>query len=205
MKDMKAIVLISIAALALAANAHGQIHFYATLSGTNEVPPNTAPYTADGSFWLDGNVLTCVIGFKPPLFLPTSAGIYGPAEPGETGKLIFDLDLFIILNPLPGESGFGYAGTFTLARRQLDELKAGKLYVNVTSTAHPSGEIRGQILPVAATVGELCPCGGPWKNHGEYVNCVETVSALFVEEGLMSEVERKATIEQAAKSDCGKR
>jgi hypothetical protein len=33
-----------------------------------------------------------------------------------------------------------------LTAAQVDELKAGKMYVNVHTAAHPGGEIRGQLM-----------------------------------------------------------
>ena len=40
----------------------------------------------------------------------------------------------------------------TLSTGQLADLSAGKLYVQATSTAHPQGELRGQILPANVSV-----------------------------------------------------
>jgi hypothetical protein len=90
--------------------------------------------------------------------------------------------------------------------------------------------LRGQILPVdsdhdgvpdyrdlcpdtplgsivnadGCSIDQLCPCDGPWKNHGEYVNALKAVSGTFLETGLITEAERRALVRQAAASDCGK-
>ena len=90
--------------------------------------------------------------------------------------------------------------------------------------------LRGQILPVdsdhdgvpdyrdlcpdtppgaivnadGCSIDQLCPCDGPWKNHGEYVNALKDVSATFLQAGLITEEERQALVRQAAASDCGK-
>jgi len=54
------------------------------------------------------------------------------------------------------------------------------------------------------SIAQLCPCNGPWKNHGEYVKTVESVAAKFVQEGRITEQQRAAIVKQAANSDCGK-
>jgi len=54
------------------------------------------------------------------------------------------------------------------------------------------------------SIAQLCPCEGPWKNHGEYVKAVQSVAARFVQEGRITEQQRAAIVKQAANSDCGK-
>jgi len=54
------------------------------------------------------------------------------------------------------------------------------------------------------SIAQLCPCNGPWKNHGEYVKAVESVAKRFVQEGRITEQQRAAIVKQAANSDCGK-
>src|SRR5579859_1533038 len=85
----------------LSGNAQGSISFgtniYAYLSGVEEVPRNgsiqyggallTAYYSQDAS----GNTpVDCRVDL-PLSFAPTGAGIYGPANTGQNGSVIFDL------------------------------------------------------------------------------------------------------------------
>ena len=64
----------------------------------------------------------------------------------------------------------------------------------------PPGEVvNGQ----GCSLGQLAPCDGPWKNHGEYVQAVTEVSKDFLRSGLISREERRAIILQASKSECG--
>ena len=65
----------------------------------------------------------------------------------------------------------------------------------------PPGEV---VDTNGCSICQLCPCNGPWKNHGEYVKAVESVSARFVREGRITEQQRAAIVKQAASSDCGK-
>jgi len=51
---------------------------------------------------------------------------------------------------------------------------------------------------------QLCPCDGPWKNHGDYVRHVHAVAARFVREGLITHAQAASILRQAAASDCGK-
>ena len=141
-------------------------------------------------------------------FITTGGTINGPAGPGTNAPIIFDLGFFSFH---PGSSlgdppGYIFMNTnYTLSASQISQLEAGLWYVNITSGTMPDGQLRGQILPVAPSIEDLCPCGGQWKNHGEYVHCVLTVAVAFVEEGLITEADKQAALKQAAASDCGKR
>jgi len=54
-------------------------------------------------------------------------------------------------------------------------------------------------------IEQLCPCNGPWRNHGEYVACMKRVTAEFDSAGLIDDAQRRALINHAAQSNCGKR
>ncbi len=108
------------------------------------------------------------------------------------------------------------------------------IHISATNSAgddYPGGAIRGQILPVdsdmdgvpdyldqcpitpagavvdanGCSIDQLCPCDGPWKNHGEYLNCLRVVAAQFALDGLITETQAKLLLREAASSDCGKR
>jgi hypothetical protein len=51
---------------------------------------------------------------------------------------------------------------------------------------------------------QLCPCDGPWRNHGDYVSHVQAVVTRFVREGLIIRSQAASILKQAAASDCGK-
>jgi len=59
------------------------------------------------------------------------------------------------------------------------------------------------------SIDQLCPCSGQagtvvgWKNHGKYVSCVAKTSESFMEMGLITELEKDATVSTAAQSTCG--
>jgi hypothetical protein len=65
----------------------------------------------------------------------------------------------------------------------------------------PAGAV---ILPDGCSLEQTCPCDGAWKNHGQYVVCVERATKALVKAGAITQAERQATLTTAAKSDCGK-
>lgn len=127
-----ALLLAAGAGLASAATVHVR------LSGSHEVPPvktmargsGVIKVAADGS--VSGKITTR--GIKG-----TMAHIHEGA-PGVDGKPI------IALAPGPHGTWVVPAGS-KLSSDQYKEFRAGDLYVNVHSAAHPGGEIRGQLKP----------------------------------------------------------
>jgi trimeric autotransporter adhesin len=61
------------------------------------------------------------------------------------------------------------------------------------------------IFTTALTVQELCPCSSPWKNHGEYLQCVVSSTGAMLKAGLLTEAERLQILQQASSSNCGKK
>jgi hypothetical protein len=127
-----AVLLASGAGLVSAANVHVR------LQGSQETPPvktmargsGVIKVAADGT--VSGKITTHGV-------TGTMAHIHEGA-PGQAGKPI------IALAPGPHGSWMVPAGS-KLSPDQYKEFQAGDLYVNVHSSAHPSGEIRGQLKP----------------------------------------------------------
>ncbi len=156
----ESLLVIALFACGLKAQAQGTIQFYAATSGTNEVPPNTDPTVAYTIFSLDGNILSFRVDVPAVFFISETAYIQGPAAPGMSGPIIFDLGgpgfqggspefcippTYIFFSPFTAPFG---AGPFTLTDSQINELKSGLWYLNVASYNLPEGHIRGQILQV---------------------------------------------------------
>jgi hypothetical protein len=54
-----------------------------------------------------------------------------------------------VIAPIDGKTPTSpVTGSVTLTDEQIKELRSGKLYANIHTAAHPSGEIRGQVLHV---------------------------------------------------------
>jgi CHRD domain len=107
------------------------------LSGAEEVPPVTAQGSGSGSFrvsedgTLSGSVTTKDVE-------GTMAHIHRAAK-GQNGPIIVPLDK-------KGDTYSVPAGR-KLTPQQMDDLKAGNLYVNVHTNRNKGGEVRGQLQP----------------------------------------------------------
>jgi hypothetical protein len=64
------------------------------------------------------------------------ASFHGPAMPGENATVAVPLTLG---KPVD-------AGSVTLTSSQVDDVLAGRWYINVMTAARPEGEIRGQVM-----------------------------------------------------------
>jgi len=109
-----------------------------TLSGNNEVPPVTTPAAGDAWFTVDpdwtvkGKVTTTGIA-------ATAAHIH-EARQGANGPVIIPL-------VRTGDNEWSVPPATRLTEGQLKTYREGGMYVNVHSSAYPSGEIRGQLTP----------------------------------------------------------
>jgi hypothetical protein len=106
-----------------------------TLSGANEVPAVTTSASATGTITVaaDGSVsgTTTAVGMTP-----TMAHIHIGAA-GTNGPVIVPLT--------QNGNVFTVPAGAKLTDTQLAAYKAGNLYVNIHSAAHPGGEIRAQL------------------------------------------------------------
>jgi hypothetical protein len=85
---------------------------------------------------LNGTTLTYALTFAHLSGAASAAHIHGPAARGVAAA---------ILVGLCGPCTSPVSGTVTLAQAQIEQLNAGKTYVNVHTSKNPGGEIRGQI------------------------------------------------------------
>jgi CHRD domain-containing protein len=147
MKSLIAKLVLAIAVVALAGCAGvrekmpawmpGSGAIKVNLSGAEEVPPVTASGSGSGSFrvsedgTLSGSVTTKDVE-------GTMAHIHRAAK-GQNGPIIVPLDK-------KGDTYSVPAGR-KLTPQQMDDLKAGNLYVNVHTNRNKGGEVRGQLQP----------------------------------------------------------
>lgn len=119
------------------------INFAATLSGAQEVPPNTSPATGSGMVTLDTdtNLLSWNVTFSGLVAPTTAAHFHGPATPGVNAPVIVNI------NVTPG-FGSPQIGSATISDAHEAFFLAELTYINVHTTTFPGGEIRGQVLMV---------------------------------------------------------
>jgi hypothetical protein len=107
------------------------------LTGANEVPAVVTSASAEGSITIapDGSVSgsITVTGMAP------TAGHIHQGAPGINGPVIVPF--------VQNGNVFTAPAGAKLTETQLAAYRAGNLYVNVHSAAHPAGEIRAQLKP----------------------------------------------------------
>jgi hypothetical protein len=54
------------------------------------------------------------------------------------------------------------------------------------------------------SIAQLCPCDGPWRNHGEYVDCVVHHAWQFFRDELITADQRRVIVRDAVRSNCGR-
>jgi len=107
------------------------------LSGAEQVPPLSVPGSGSGSFRVaDDGTITGSVTTKD--VQGTMAHIHRGAK-GANGPVIVPLDK-------NGDTYSVPAGR-KLTPQQIEDLKAGNLYVNVHSNRFKGGEVRGQLQP----------------------------------------------------------
>jgi hypothetical protein len=109
------------------------------LSGANEVPPITSPMSGTATVTINPD-RTVSVKVTVTGMAATASHIHeGP--PGTIGPVIVPFTK-------TGDNTFASAEGAKLTESQYAAYKAGNLYVNVHSAAHPVGEIRAPIKPL---------------------------------------------------------
>ncbi len=126
-----------VAALAFATpSMAAMVNLKATLSGKNEVPPNTTAGTGEVTASYDsGSKKLTWKGHYSGLTGPATAAHFHAGAPGKNGAVA------VPINP----HGPSFEGSATLTDEQSRQMLAGDWYVNIHTAAHKPGEIRGQL------------------------------------------------------------
>lgn len=132
--------------------------FTASLSGSQEVPPNTS--TAKGLAWFKpiGNTVWYEVNVTG-IDKATMAHIHG-AKAGENGDPIANLQITATTKGSLAQGNITPSDlTGSLAGKSISDLvskmQSGETYVNVHTEANPNGEIRGQISSMANNVSSV--------------------------------------------------
>lgn len=140
--------LLSIAgAFLLAGSAAADVAKYAaTMDGAQEVPPVSTPAVGSAEIDIDSvNSYVYVLGTYSGLQGNATAAHLHAGAVGQNGGIIINL------NQTGGVAGTFSGGAF-VSGTDLAAILAGDTYVNVHTTAHGGGEIRGQVVPAAVTM-----------------------------------------------------
>ncbi|HUR47195.1 MAG TPA: CHRD domain-containing protein [Candidatus Saccharimonadales bacterium] len=142
--------LIAILASLSAAQAQS---FVANLNGAQD-GGGARQGTGHVDLTLSGNNLTLSGSYSGISANATAGHIHGPAAPGTSTGVIYDLvgPGILTINSTSGTYGgpalvLADKAGYTLAQ-QLTDLNGGLWYLNIHDATFPGGEIRGQILPV---------------------------------------------------------
>lgn len=108
------------------------------LTGAQEVPAVETQAQGEGTLKVgDDGSISGKITTKN--LAATMAHIH-QAPAGENGGVVVPLEK-------SGKDGWAVPAGVQLTTEQLNNFKAGDMYINVHSKGHPGGEIRGQIVP----------------------------------------------------------
>jgi CHRD domain-containing protein len=113
--------------------------YEAALKGADEVPSNDTAGMGkvEASYDTKTMKLTYTVTYSGLSGPATAAHFHGPAKPGSNAGPVITLSGKLD-SPVKGEA--------TLTSAQAKDLADGMWYLNVHTAAHPSGEIRGQIM-----------------------------------------------------------
>jgi hypothetical protein len=122
--------------------AAGTVTYKAHLTAKDEVPPNASAATGDGTFVFNPATkeLTWNVTYSGLSGPAIASHIHGPADPGKNAGVL-------IMFETPSAPAGTITGSTFLVTEQVNDLKAGKYYVNIHTAANKGGEIRGQLMP----------------------------------------------------------
>jgi hypothetical protein len=120
------------------------LSFTVPLTGSQEVPPvqTQGTGTANLTYDPDARVVKWTVTFNGLSGDPTMAHFHGPAPSGKNASVVLWLSqkgTMSAASPISGQA--------TLSPSDAQAFLAGNMYINVHTKEHPSGEIRGQVVP----------------------------------------------------------
>jgi hypothetical protein len=118
------------------------VTYKAHLTAKDEVPPNASAATGDGTFVFNPATkeLSWDVTFSGLSGPALASHIHGPAAPGVNAGVLIQFET-------PKAPVGEIKGNTFLVTEQVNDLQAGKYYVNVHTVANKGGEIRGQLMP----------------------------------------------------------
>ena len=138
---LKILATAAVAALIAGAAQAQTVMYHAMLSGAAEVPANTEKGTGMVMATLDPatKLFSYEVSYSGLTGPPRAAHFHGPAAAGANAPP--SVPITAPASPIKGSA--------TLTDAQIADLQAGKWYFNVHTEAHPGGELRAQLAPMA--------------------------------------------------------
>lgn len=117
----------------------GTISFTSNLKASEEIPPNDSKGTGTVAATYDtaSKMFSWTITYSGLTGPATAAHFHGPAQLGFNAPPVI---------PISGSLKSPIKGETALTEAQAKDLEAGLWYFNVHTAAHPSGEIRAQLV-----------------------------------------------------------
>jgi hypothetical protein len=116
--------------------------FTVMMTGASEVPPVSTPAVAVGSLSLEGSNLNYYVSFSGLTAPANAAHFHAPATPTNSANVM------VPLSPPAATEGV-MSGSVLLTQSQITNLINGLVYMNIHNSLNPSGEIRGQVVPLS--------------------------------------------------------
>jgi len=120
--------------------------FTVKLSGAEQVPPVQSAGSGSAALTYDPatRVVTWDVTYSGLSSAVTMAHFHGPAAAGKNAgvRVWISKKGEPVASPIKGQA--------TLSEDDAKEFMAGEMYINVHTTEHPGGEIRGQVVPPKA-------------------------------------------------------
>jgi DNA-binding beta-propeller fold protein YncE len=141
---------------------------------------------------------------------PTAVRIEDTNRDGALDILV-DLDVAALLPTLPAVGdglllfsarlgAMTLLGSATVSLRTLDDDVDG---IRDAVDGCPGSAPNAVVDTAGCSIAQLCPCQGPWSNHGAYVTCVKKKAIAFQNAGWIPQRVRQQLIADAAQSRCG--
>jgi hypothetical protein len=124
-------------------------YFSALLSGSSETNPVNTPATGAVMAEVSGTKMILSGSFRALSSEWNQGAHIHEGNPGRNGTVVFTLPVNIADNQRAGSFAVNKEAEITLTPDQLVQLRNRLYYVNVHTTGHEGGEVRGQLLPLA--------------------------------------------------------
>lgn len=134
------VVIAALASVVLSRNSPHKFVF--TMSGAEEVPPNSSTGSGNADVKIAGNQIKVEFSFEGLTGPLTGAHIHLPAAPGSNAPVVFN----IAPGVFPAGTPSPIKATFTITDEQEEIVRDGRSYLNLHTAQFPGGEIRGQVV-----------------------------------------------------------